>query len=74
MNVDAYMDCWESNIEQGGQEGRTDDKQRPKHTKIINLPMSITETHFLSPCRVNFPRRFFDDCSSFNLFLWKTHI
>ena len=33
----------------GVQEERRDDKQRPKRTKVINLPMSITETHFLPP-------------------------
>ena len=34
----------------GGEGGRGDDKQRPKHSKVINVPMSITETHFLLPC------------------------
>ena len=56
MNFYAYtMDCGESNIEQGvvvgwGQGGRGDDKQRPKHTKVINVLMSIIKTHFLLPC------------------------
>ena len=44
------MDSGESDIEQGGQGGMGDDKQRPKHTKVINVPMSIIETHFLLPC------------------------
>ena len=44
--------------------GRGDDKQRPKHAKVINVPMSITETHSLSPCRVTFPKRFVVDCRS----------
>ena len=30
--------------------GRAEDKQRPKHTKVINVPMSTVETHFLLPC------------------------
>ena len=38
MNLYAWMDCGESNIERGGGGGgvggRGDDKQRPKHTKL----------------------------------------
>ena len=37
-------------LNRGGQGGMGDDKQRPKHTKVINVPMSIIETHFLLPC------------------------
>ena len=48
----------------GGQWGKERQKnKRPKHMKVINLPMTITETHFLLPSRVTFPRRFVDDCS-----------
>ena len=59
------MDCGDSNIElgwggggEGWQGGRGDDKQRPKDTKVINVPMSIIETHFLLLCLLgNLPKK-----------------
>ena len=34
----------------GEQGGGGTDKQRPRHTKVINVPMSLFHTHFLLPC------------------------
>ena len=34
----------------GGGGVRPEDKQRPKHTKVINVPMSTVGTHFLLLC------------------------
>ena len=64
VNLYVYMNCGESNIIwTGGQGGRGTDKQRPQHTKVKNVPLSLFHTHFLLPCWVTFLKHFFDDCS-----------